>query len=159
MTATEVFLRFLKEELECDEFLFFMHYLHKHGNKYFHNTKFKRKLFHETFVEDYLSRNNRSLFGFMKRLFILAPNLKRMCHENKRYDKLKVDWKLERVKRGTEKRVRFYEPYHIAMYVMYYNRKWQKFLKENIDKEKSYSIHKPFKKGVESPSFNLILIK
>jgi len=158
MTATEVFLRFLKEELEYDEFLFFMHYLHDHGNGYFYNRKYKRKLFSKTFVEDYLSRNNRSLFCFMKRLFILAPNLKRYCSENKRYNKLKVDWILERRKRGTEKRVFFCEKYHVAMYVMYYNRKWQNFLKGKIDKKNSYSIYKHFRKGEETPNFKVNLI-
>ena len=46
--------------------------MNDNGNKYFR----KRRLYKNTFVEDYLSRNNRALNNFMTRLFILAPNLK-----------------------------------------------------------------------------------
>ena len=67
---------------------------------------------------------------------------------------IKNDWILERRKRGTEKKVRFINAYHVSMYIMYYNRKWQNFLKNNIDKENSYSMHRHVRKG-ERPIFKL----
>lgn len=59
--------------------------MNDNGNKYFR----KRRLYKNTFVEDYLSRNNRTLSNFMTRMFILAPNLIDKMHENPRYDMLK----------------------------------------------------------------------
>lgn len=62
--------------------------MNDNGNKYFR----KRRLYKNTFVEDYLSRNNRTLSNFMTRMFILAPNLINKMHENPRYDMLKKEW-------------------------------------------------------------------
>lgn len=154
MTATQIFTRFLKEELTCGEYQFFMRYMLNHGNKYFKNRKFNRKLFHDTFVEDYLSRNNRPLYGFMKRLFILSPNIKRMYFRNPRTKILKKEWiethdltKHYRTKYGTVNKNHFKERYIVGMYVNYYNKKWHDFLEKVIDKENSSSVNEWFRKG------------
>ena len=83
MTATQVFLLFLKKNCILEEYLFFRNtIMNNNGNRYFR----KRRLYKNTFVEDYLSRNNRTLSNFMTRMFILAPNLKTNMHENPMYD-------------------------------------------------------------------------
>ena len=154
MTATQIFTRFLKEELTCGEYQFFMHYMLYHGNKYFKNRKFNRKLFHDTFVEDYLSRNNRPLYGFMKRLFILAPNTKRMYFKNPRTRTLKMEWmeshdltKRYKSKNGAIRRNRFKDRYIVGMYINYYNKKWHDFLEKWVDSDTSPSVREWFGKG------------
>jgi len=161
MTATQVYLRFLKEELTLGEYQFFMHFMHNHGNRYFRNHKFDRKLFHETFVEDYLSRNKRPLCSFMKRMFILAPNLKYFMFKNPRFRMLVDDWnnshdttKKYRTKWGRVKANRFEYKYLKGMYVNYYNRKWYAFLTKWINKETSSSMYEWFGKD-KKLEFNL----
>lgn len=157
MTATQVLFLFLKECCTIDEMRFFKQVIMKnHGNKYFK----KRPLFTPTFVEDYLARNNRCLNNYMTRLFILAPNLKHFRHKNPRlayiardfnarnkgkvrYFKIK-DWFGEYTGEVKSFPITF-NPCKCGMYVNYYRRKWNKFLKENIESEKK--INSPFKKG------------
>lgn len=162
MTATQVFFLFLKDECTIDEMRFFKWAVMKEcGNKYFR----KRPLFNPTFVEDYLSRNNRTLSNFMIRLFILAPNLKHFRHNNPRWHIIKNDFyernngKTIKVKHtiwnGEEVEFRVpckFRPYCSGMYVNYYRRKWNKFLNEKIESDKKFNS--PFKKG-ESYDFKL----
>ena len=85
MTATQVFLLFLKKKCSRGEYFFFRDIImHNRGNKYFK----KRPLFKEDFVERYLSNNGRTLYGFMTRIFILVPNLVRLYHKNPIYKEL-----------------------------------------------------------------------
>jgi hypothetical protein len=157
MTATQVFMLFLKETCTIDELRFFKHtIMQNHGNKYFR----KRPLFTPTFVEDYLARNNRCLNNYMTRLFVLAPNLKNERHKNPRWSYIKRDfavrnegkkrlihirdWWGEKTGETRMAPVSFH-PFKCGMYVNYYKRSWNKFLKENIVSEKK--INSPFKKG------------
>ena len=156
MTATRVFLLFLKEECTVEEQFFFRWAIKHHGNKYFR----KRELFKPTFVEDYLSRNNRALNNFMTRLFILAPNLinnradnprwriivddfNRRHQEKKRTVKI-LDWNGNET--GLVRTIPiFFKCSNSGMYLNYYRRKWNKFLKEKIESDKKFNS--PFKKG------------
>ena len=130
--------------------------LKNNGNKYFR----KRPLYTPTFVEDYLTRNNRCLNNFMTRLFILAPNLKnnrhmnpRWCtikndfnkrHEGKEYTAKIVDW--DGNDTGLTRKVPvMFRPYQCGMYVNYYRSKWNQFLNEKIESDKKFNS--PFKKG------------
>ena len=92
MTATQVFLLFLKKNCILQEYLFFRNIImNDNGNRFFR----KRRLYKNTFVEDYLSRNNRTLSNFMTRMFILAPNLKNQKWKNPRYYIIRNGWKIE----------------------------------------------------------------
>lgn len=158
MTATQVFLMFLKKNCILDEYLFFRNIImNDNGNKYFR----KRRLYKNTFVEDYLSRNNRALNNFMTRLFILAPNLKDKVYKNPRFSIIRDTWKKEHgnkiyeipVKNGkgevlfTRHRITKWNEYKgVGMYVVYYRKLWNKFLKEYID-DSEKKINSPFKKG------------
>ena len=130
--------------------------LKNNGNKYFR----KRPLYTPTFVEDYLTRNNRCLNNFMTRLFILAPNLKNnRCmnprwriikndfdkrHEGKEYTTKIVDW--DGNDTGLTRKVPvMFRPYQCGMYVNYYRSKWNQFLNEKIESDKKFNS--PFKKG------------
>lgn len=136
MTATQVFLMFLKKNCILDEYLFFRNIImNDNGNKYFR----KRRLYKNTFVEDYLSRNNRALNNFMTRLFILAPNLKHKLYKNPRFFIIRDTWIKEHGNKP-------YEYKCVGMYVVYYRRLWNKFLKEYID-DSEKKINSPFKKG------------
>ena len=153
MTATQIFLIFLKNELADGEYQFFMHHLYNHGNTFYKNRKHNRILFHDTFVEDYLARNNRPLYGFIKRLFVLAPNLKHLAYKNPRYRKVKLDWitnhdlsKTFHDRRGIVRHVQFQAKNHMGLYVNYYNKKWHEFLDKWIDKDTIPNVRKWFKK-------------
>lgn len=141
MTATQVFLMFLKERCTLKEYLFFKHTITKnHGNKFFR----KRKLYHDDFVEKYLSRNNRALNNFMTRMFILAPNL---CHNkarNPRWKMLVDEYNKKQIELGSAKRFLWGLN---GMYVNYYRREWNKFLREHIESDKKFNS--PFKKKEE----------
>ena len=158
MTATQVFLMFLKKNCILDEYLFFRNIImNDNGNKYFR----KRRLYKNTFVEDYLSRNNRALDNFMTRLFILAPNLKHKLYKNPRFFIIRDTWIKKHGNKIYEKPVKngkgevlftrpritkWNECKGIGMYVVYYRRLWNKFLKEYID-DSEKKINSPFKKG------------
>ena len=162
MTATQVFLAFLKKECSLKEYMFFKHIITEyHGNRYFKN----RKIYKNTFVEDYLSRNNRALNNFMTRLFILAPNLVGCRKDNSRFYRLVDDWRKahegkeyykeftwhDGTKSSVPFKVRFNYGKSSGLYVQLYKRKWNKFLREYID-DSEKKISSPFKKG-EAYSF------
>jgi hypothetical protein len=164
MTATQVFMLFLKDTCTIDELRFFKQIIMKDcGNKYF----MKRPLFTPTFVEDYLARNNRALNNFMTRLFILAPNLEKLKFTNPRWHYIRREFGIRN--KGKEYTARIYNwdgsptgyfkkklvvfhPFRSGMYVNYYRRAWNKFLRENIESEKKFNS--PFKNG-ESYDFKL----
>lgn len=164
MTATQLFFLFLKKECTIDEMRFFKWAVMKNPeNKYFRI----RPLYKPTFVEDYLSRNNRTLSNFMTRLFILAPSIKNHRHRNPRWSIIRKEYNernkgkslLVRVKEydGTYTGETYRRPcefrlFNSGMYVRYYQRKWNEFLKDNIESEKKFNS--PFKKG-ESYDFKL----
>lgn len=136
MTATQLFLRFLKDTCTAKEYLFFKRViLNNNGNKYFR----KRPLFKDDFVEGYLSRNNRNLSNFMTRLFILAPNLIELRCGNPRWSSIIQD--------GVN---RFKKPFNYSrgkgLYHDYYRKSWRNWLKENVE-DGDKSIYSPFKKG------------
>lgn len=157
MTATQLLFLFLKEECIIDEMRFFKYVILKDcGNKYFR----KRPLFKPTFVEDYLARNNRALNNFITRLFILAPNIVKLKHVNPRWKMIRDDFNNRNLgKRHTVKikdwfgnetgetrtvPIRF--KYHLnGMYVNYYRRKWNQFLRDKIESDKKFNS--PFKMG------------
>lgn len=135
-----------------------------HGNKFF----IKRPLFKPTFVEDYLARNSRTLYEFMTRLFILAPNLKYLNGLNPRLHTLAKEFdESHKDKYFHPKWARYGPDYKIrvkchpkrvnGLYVNYYRTKWHEFLKENID-ESGKKFHSPFKKG-ECYDFKLKTIR
>lgn len=159
MTATQVFLRFLKQCLMHEEYMFFRNtIMYDNGNKYFR----KRRLYKNDFVEGYLSRNHRALDNFMTRIFILAPNLKNKNYKNPRLNMIRTAWKAEhegktyeiKIKKAYTEEVLFTRQRTVqwdcykgtGMYIEYYKRLWNKFLKEHID-DSEKSIHSPFKKG------------
>lgn len=155
MTATQVFIMFLKKCCTLDEYLFFRNtIMFDNGNKFFK----KRRLYKNTFVEDYLSRNNRTLSNFMTRMFILAPNLANKSYNNPRYLMIRDSWCNEHEGKKYQKKKNFNgRTYSIkavvrwrggnGMYVNYYKRKWNQFLREYIESDKSF--RSPFKKGEE----------
>lgn len=142
MTATQLFLTFLRETCTYQEYLFFGRVLSEdHGNRYF----LKRPLFKKDFVEGYLSRNNRHLANFMTRLFILAPNLinKRSCNPR---------WKWI-VKQHTQTRLdqmRWNDYRGKGVYLNYYRDKWYCWLWHRVDwVDVKKKMHSPFKKNEE----------
>jgi len=166
MTATQVFLLFLKKNCILEEYLFFRNtIMNNNGNRYFR----KRRLYKNTFVEDYLSRNNRTLSNFMTRMFILAPNLKNQMWKNPRYYIIRNAWKAEHegkvyhvdiISHATNeilftrtRTVKWNECKAVGMYVSYYKRLWNKFLRDYID-DSEKKINSPFKKG-ETYNFKL----
>ena len=125
-------------------------------NKYFR----KRPLYKPTFVEDYLSRNNRTLSNFMTRLFILAPSLKNYRYRNPRWHAIAKGYNERNVGKsylvkeedwfGNEtgnvyRRPCMFHTFRAGMYIRYYQRKWNQFLNEKIESEKKFNS--PFKKG------------
>ena len=138
MTATQVFIQFLRETCTFQEYLFFRHIIsHDNGNKYFR----KRPLFKPDFVEGYLSRNNRPLAGFMSRIFVLAPNLTKKANLNPRWGYLIKTWTGRRMY------------YSKGRYVLYYRRNWRYWLEKRVDVGDK-KLCSPFKKG-ESYNFKL----
>ena len=139
--------------------------MNDNGNRYFR----KRRLYKNTFVEDYLSRNNRTLSNFMTRMFILAPNLKHKLLKNPRYYIIKNAWRTEHEGKIYHVDVKSYDTNEVlftrsktvkwdtrkavGMYVSYYKRLWNKFLREYID-DSEKKINSPFKKG-ETYNFKL----
>ena len=133
--------------------------MHDNGNKFFKN----RKLYKNTFVEDYLSRNNRALNNFMTRMFILAPNLTVKCRNNPRFITIREEWRREHEGKSYETknayfgvikgRVSWIHRKGVGLYVIYYIRLWNKFLKEYID-DSDKKFASPFKKG-EKYNFKL----
>ena len=162
MTATQVLFLFLKEECTIDEMRFFKNCIMKDpDNKYFR----KRPLFKPTFVEDYLSRNNRCLNNFMTRLFILAPSIKNYRFRNPRWFAIRESYNKRNSGKYITKKVRgdyetedrymipcVFREFRSGMYINYYRRKWNEFLNKRIESDKKFNS--PFKKG-ESYDFRL----
>ena len=147
MTATQVFLTFLRETCTIEEYFFFANVIGKdNGNKYFK----KRPLFKNNFVEAYLSRNNRHLANFMTRLFVLAPNLINKRHRNPRWD-----WIVKRHTRTRTEERRWSNFMGKGVYFNYYRNKWYFWLCFRIDWDKTEKRkNSPFKKG-ETYDFKL----
>ena len=157
MTATQVLFLFLKECCTIDEMRFFKKVILKdNGNKYFR----KRPLYTPTFVEDYLARNERALNNYMTRLFILAPNLKKKRDKNPRWMWMANDYKDKNEGKVRKFRIKdlfgnytgevkdyvvTFQYYKAGMYINYYKRKLNHFLRERIESEKKFNS--PFKKG------------
>jgi hypothetical protein len=157
MTATQLLFLFFKDCCTINEMRFFKYTILKdNGNKYFR----KRPLYTPTFVEDYLTRNNRCLNNYMTRLFILAPNLKNNRHMNPRWRTIENDFNKRHEGKeyttkifdwdgndtGLTRKVRvMFKPYQCGMYVNYYRSKWNQFLNEKIESDKKFNS--PFKKG------------
>lgn len=164
MTATQVLFLFLKEECTIDEMRFFKWCIMENPeNKYFR----KRPLFKPTFVEDYLSRNNRCLNNFMTRLFILAPSISEHRNRNPRWVAIQKSYAKRNNGKFIRRKIRDWEGnetgesylvpcifrrFQCGMYVNYYRRKWNEFLNKRIESEKKFNS--PFKKG-ESYEFRL----
>lgn len=134
LTASQVFLIFLKNYCTIEEYLFFRHYIiHDCGNRFFTKRRIWRN---DKMVESYLSNHERTLVGFMKRLFILAPNLVKYRSKNS-------TWKLLILNKGSKFRS------NSGIYVNYYHQKWKRFLFLYIG-----IINKPFysryRKGEEN---------
>jgi hypothetical protein len=142
MTATQVFLTFLRETCTLQEYLFFGRIISSDcGNRYFR----KRPLFKKDFVEGYLSRNNRYLANFMTRLFILAPNLIKKRHGNPRWD-----WIVKQHTRSRIEQMRWSNFRGKGVYLNYYRNNWYSWLCHRIHwDETEKRMHSPFKKGEE----------
>ena len=141
MTATEVFLLFLKKDLSMNEYLFFMHHLsrRRRGGKV-------KPVLGKGFVEDYLSRTNRTLGGFMTRLFVLCPSLLRYGADNptyKRiYDYIRPHY-FGRYRISTEEDAYYFRTHVNSKCVSVYRERWRDFLYHNIKSEKKFnSVYK-----------------
>lgn len=131
MTATQVFYRFLKEELSIDGYLYFHRILK--GENVGSTRKYQvyrctngfwshKPVGNKTFVEDFIGNGDgRTLGGFMRNLLTYEePALVHFMSSNKDYQKREV----------------FKNPwykYTRAVYIDTYCTLWRKFLKENIE--------------------------
>lgn len=147
MTATQVFMRFLKETFDLRSYQYIMHVIkHNSGNKFFS----KRSLYRDNFVEGYCSRNNRNLYCFMTRFCCLAPNVLPVGNVYSTdapyfqffYKKAKRGWSTHSVNGLAVKNFRYL---------------WHTFLENFVESEKSF--HSPFRKeeikGIEYRFKNL----
>lgn len=146
MTATQVFMRFLKESLGMKQYAFVMYVImHDSGNKYFSN----RPLYRRNFVEGYLSRHNKTLYGFATRFLMLAKNVMPMGH----YTYLNNPFKKHMKKVAN----RNYASSVNGAFVNLFRNDWHEFLEKYVDTEKSF--HSNFRKdeinGVEYKFKNL----
>lgn len=149
MTATEVFVKFLKTELSSDEYLFFMHHLSRRRR----NGRAKPFL-RKGCVEEYLSSTRRTLGGFMTRLFVLCPNLIRCGMDNPKYEKVYNDVKRRYIYSLNNETDEYYFKQHVnSKYVSIYRMKWHNFLDNHILSEKS--INSPYKQN-ESCSYEYL---
>ena len=145
MTATQLFLQFLRENCTVGEYLFFRDIIsHNPGNRYFKT----RPLFKKDFVEGYLSRNNRQLRSFVSRLFILAPNLVKRRNSNPRWQMLRDRYKDDQDHFWREWWVSVMNSKGTGVYVMHYTNLWHKFLDERVDwKNSNKRLCSCFRKG------------
>ena len=140
MTATQIFILFLKQELSPSEYIFFMHYLSKkrRGGK-------AKPVLRKGFVEEYLSRTRRTFGGFMTRLFVLCPSLLRCGLDNPTYMQIYKD--IRPIYYG-----KFCSPSDDDYFfwrrvnskcVSVYRYKWHAFLEKHIISEKKFnSVYK-----------------
>jgi hypothetical protein len=149
MTATQVFLLFLREELSPSEYIFFMHHLsrRRRGGKV-------KPVLEKEFVEKYLCRTNRTFGGFMTRLFVLCPNLLRYGMDNPRYRKIYSG--IRPLYFGTNPREEdeyFFKAHVNSKCVSIYRDKWRWFLEKHITSEKK--LNSVYKEG-ETYSYEYI---
>ena len=141
MTATQVFMLFLKKELSVSEYLFFMHHLSKRrrGGKV-------RPVLGKGFVEDYLCRTRSTLGGFMTRVFVLCPNLLNCGLDNPRYRKIYNDIRpryFGRFSIPSEMDAYYFRIHVNSKCVSVYRDRWRWFLEKHITSEKKFnSIYK-----------------
>lgn len=141
MTATQVFMLFLKKELSINEYLFFMHHLsrRRRGGK-------AKPVLEREFVEKYLCRTNRTFGGFMTRLFVLCPNLLRYGMDNPQYKRIYDDIKphyFGRYRILSEDDEYYFRTHVNSKCVSVYRDKWRWFLEKHIKSEKKFnSIYK-----------------
>ena len=141
MTATQVFMLFLKTELSVNEYIFFMHHLsrRRRGGKV-------KPVLGKGFVEDYLSRTNRTLGGFMTRLFVLCPSLLRYGADNPTYKRIYDSIRLYYFGRYCivhEKDAYYFRTHVNSKCVSVYRERWHVFLEKHITSEKKFnSVYK-----------------
>ena len=139
MTATQVFMLFLKKELSINEYLFFMHHLsrRRRGGKV-------KPVLEKEFVEKYLCRTNRTFGGFMTRLFVLCPNLLRYGMDNPQYKRIYDDVKRHHFRWVVDEEEVYYFNRHVnSKCVSVYRDRWRWFLEKHIKSEKKFnSIYK-----------------
>lgn len=151
MTATQVFVLFLKKELSPSEYLFFMHYLSKRrrGGK-------AKPVLRKGFVEEYLSRTRRTFGGFMTRVFVLCPSLLRCGLDNptykKIYDSIRPHY-FGRYRITNEEDAYYFRTHVNSKCVSVYRDRWRNFLYKHIRSEKK--LNSPFKEG-ETYSYEYI---
>ena len=137
MTATQVFMLFLKTELSVNEYIFFMHHLsrRRRGGKV-------RPVLGKGFVEEYLSRTRRTLGGFMTRVFVLCPNLLRYGENNPTYKRIYDSIRPHYFIRSEDDA--YYFRTHVnSKCVSVYRDRWRWFLEKHIKSEKKFnSIYK-----------------
>lgn len=123
MTATQVFYRFLKEELSIDGYLYFQRLIRGEEVGNWRKTRLIRKknpLGSKTFVDDYLRRGDgRTLCGYMMNLLRWEePALTYRMNCNKDYSDRKDIWQ--------------WDKYTERFYRQYYTKLWHKFLRKYI---------------------------
>lgn len=133
MTATEVFIKFLRTQLTSEEYIFFMYHLSR-----------KRRcgrvkpFLAKGCVEKYLSNTRRTLGGFMTRLFTLCPNLIIYGMDNPKYKKIYQDVLKKHIYDISNDIEAHYFMKHInSKYVTIYRLKWRNFLREHVLSGKS----------------------
>lgn len=150
MTATQVFMLFLKKELSVSEYLFFMHHLsrRRRGGKV-------RPVLGKGFVEDYLCRTRRTLGGFMTRVFVLCPSLLRYGENNPTYKKIydSIRPHYGRYVTTNSEDAYYFKTHVNSKCVSVYRGRWQRFLTKHIRSEKK--IYSPYKEG-ETYSYEYI---
>lgn len=137
MTATEIFVLFLKTELTVDEYLYFMPILSTRRRK----GKVKPLLYKDS-VENYLKEHRRTLYGYMTRVFKLCPNLIRYAPNTKVYKKAYEYAKKSH--RAYEDDYDYFVTTHAnCLFVRHYANKWHYFLTTKIVGGKG-SYNSPF---------------
>ena len=141
MTATQVFMLFLKKELSVNEYIFFMYHLsrRRRGGKI-------RPVLGKGFVEEYLCRTRRTLGGFMTRVFVLCPNLLRYGENNPTYMQIYkairpcyFGWHV--IPRKEDEY--FFKAHVNSKCVSIYRYKWRWFLEKHIESKKKFnSVYK-----------------
>ena len=142
MTATQVFLLFLKKECSVNEYIFFMHHLsrRRRGGKV-------KPVLRKGFVEDYLCRTHRTFGGFMARVFVLCPNLLRYGMDNPRYRKIceSIRPHYGRYVIMNSEDAYYFKTDVNSKCVSVYRGRWQRFLAKHIRSEKK--MYSPYKEG------------
>ena len=142
MTATEIFVLFLKTELTVDEYLYFMPILSARRRK-----GRAKPLLHKRSVENYLKEHRRTLYGYMTRVFKLCPNLINYAPNTKLYQLYYK--RAKKMHRAYEDDYEYLVTTHAnCLFVRYYANKWHYFLTTKIVGGKG-SYNSPFEKNSE----------